>query len=370
MRNGFALVAALATLAVAPSAQAAPGDQLTCEFTGLAGNIFDDGNGSNGIPSWQRDLQDGQLQDVEHGTYQYGGLATCSGRMNGSIIASALNNSSISSNGEYFNYACGNGWATDPNGANTTISTPGGTISNNGYEILFGDGNGVMWLAHGGESFNPHHSGQITGNWRGHGAARITPVSPDNCVTTDTNEFSVAGHFTIADGAPSVDPGPLVQQVLDLLPDQILPTGTREASKDCDTTPNIDVIDLPLAGGRVRLRGKQSGTSLWVCVRLEAPGGTHVGGKLILTQPGTGGGGMPTVDSSSQLCGTTLGNQAPGPHPILGPGTVAGQQVLLDTWSGSNGQTWICAEVGTTKARVVIATPGVNPGGVSFEPDA
>jgi hypothetical protein len=302
------VIAALAIPAAAPPSAAAQG----CTFQGLAPL-------STPIPPIS------SLIVGTTGTYNMSGATTCVG---------APTSGNFSSSGVYASTLCGSGtWRGQWSGSPGSFD----------YRIEFTNGDGLMYI--------PDSATVPSGH------VRIRPVPPGNCVTTSVSAFEVLGTFGAA--------------IPDVLPDEvpeILPPGTREASADC-APPTLDVIDTPVAGGHLRLRVKQAGPSaVWVCVRVAA-GGLSEGGKLTLTLPGLGGGGIPSVDSDSAACGTAPNNQAPGPHPILGPGSVGGQQVLLDTWS-SGGEAWVCAELGTTNTRVKIAVPGVSGGGVTWEPDA
>ena len=195
----LASLAVVATMfAGISSAQAAVGDAGVCVFTGLAGNLVDSENGAAGIPSAQKDFQsDMDLADIERGTYNYGGPATCAGVFNGIPVVPALNNTNITSNGNYQNIVCGTGWAQDIGGANTVADGPGAAdITNVGYEIPFLAGTGPLFIGTPFVSTAPDTLGTpLGGTYAGLGVVHIQPVSPDNCVTTDTNEFSVAGAF-------------------------------------------------------------------------------------------------------------------------------------------------------------------------------
>lgn len=304
-----------------PLLGAPPAAAQTCTFSGVSGSL------SPAVPSILNDQSNGNLQDTESGTFNAAGTTNC-GTQSGSFSAS----------GSYVNTVCGSGtWDGNWSGSPFSFS----------FHIQFVNGHGQIFNSQGGPPI---------------GYMQITPVS-GNCVNQDVSQWAMSGAFAQA-GPPPIDPN-------EILPDDpIIPPGTREASKDCDTTPTVDVIDTGVAGGWVRLKVKQVTGATWVCFRLAAPNGAHVGGRLTVTYPAAGGGGTPSVDASSGLCATTPGNQAPGPHPIAGPGSVGGQTVMLDTWQSAAGETWVCADLGSTKTRVKIATPGVTPGSVTFESDA
>ena len=202
MLRRIGVLASLAVVAVmfagVASAQAAVGDAGVCVFTGLAGNLVDDGpNGAEGISSAQEDFAQGGLQDIETGSYHYTGPATCAGVFNSTPVVPALNNTTITSDGNYQNIVCGTGWANDIGGDGTVADGPGAAdIANVGYEIPFLAGTGPLFIGAPFTSTAPNTQGQsLGGNYVGLGVVHIQPVSPDNCVTTDTNEFSVAGAF-------------------------------------------------------------------------------------------------------------------------------------------------------------------------------
>ena len=180
----IAAVAALLTAAAPAAAQSI--DHLQCEFTALAQ--------TDGIPSIQKDLGDGLLHDFERNFYDLAGPASCSGVVNGAVVAPGVNNATIASAGIFDSVACGTGWALDPTGANTMI---GANVNNVAYEIPFVTGSGPMLIGTGQESTDPVHAGRIAGDWAGEGVAHLQPVSPGNCGTTDMSEFTVSGHFSI-----------------------------------------------------------------------------------------------------------------------------------------------------------------------------
>jgi hypothetical protein len=208
MYRRIAVVASLAVVAAmfvgssTASAQSAGG----CVFTGLAGNLVDDQNGSAGLPSIQKDLTDPAYaspedpQDYEHGTYSYAGPATCAGVFNGQTVAPGANNATISSEGFYDNALCGTGYALDPAGTGTTIASTDSSgnpisVTGVGYEIQFAGGHGPLFIGTNAESRDPEHDGLITGDYSGNGVVQIRPKG-GNCGTTDVNAFDVAGSFT------------------------------------------------------------------------------------------------------------------------------------------------------------------------------
>jgi hypothetical protein len=145
-------------------------------------------------------------------------------------------------------------------------------------------------------------------------------------------------------------------------------SGTTEPSARC-TAPTAEVLyGDQYAGSTLRLRVQQNGTSsAWVCLR-ASNGSTGFGGRLLVEPPTNGGGGLPAVDANSTACGNTPGNQAPGPHPVVGS-PIAGQHALLDIWSNGT-EAWVCLELGSSvKHRVVMRAPGVSGGRADFERD-
>ena len=241
----LASLAVMATMFVGSStANAALGDGGVCVFEGLAGNL------NPAIQVAVEDITAGDPLDIEQGSYNFNGDATCVGKVGATVFAPSQafpQNVSIVSNGHYDNIICGTGMAHDLNGAGTTVtakpgSTGGGaSITGVGYEIPFVAGNGPTLIGTGvpgvpslsalvgdvlggvtGKEGTPHGPhGIVTGGYAGAGFVHITPgdrsnapaqpaIDPDNCVergTSDTDgdggvdTFEVAGAF-VAVGKP------------------------------------------------------------------------------------------------------------------------------------------------------------------------
>jgi hypothetical protein len=205
----LASLAVMATMFVGSStASAASGDTFACVFTGVAGNLVDNQNGAAGIPSIQKDLTNPAYQtaadprDIEVGTYNYSGEATCAGTINGLTLTSAPNNADIVSAGVYNNELCGTGWALDDGQPSQTtvtadvVTPPGGrtTADNIGYEIRFLGGNGPLEIGDKAASGAPNHTGSISSDYTGSGAVHIQPKG-GNCANSDVNAFDVSGSF-------------------------------------------------------------------------------------------------------------------------------------------------------------------------------
>jgi hypothetical protein len=94
--------------------------------------------------------------------------------------------------------------------------------------------------------------------------------------------------------------------------------------------------------------------------------GNAAGGAVTITGAGVSG-DLVATDTNIDACRTTLGNQAPGPHP-LADALVAGQRVYLEVWRNS-GETWLCVGVGSQRTRLIVKTQGVTAPSVRFEQD-
>jgi hypothetical protein len=347
-------VLTLAALLFAPAhASAAADNWMTCTFNGLA----------NATTS-----------------YNLSADATCWGEVGNQVFAptSGPNNARFTTSGSTFGNLCSEGWMGSESGSSTTMSMQSGLgagalINGFGYEIHAAGGVGTMKI--GGKSENPWRAAGTTlaGPYRGHGAVRLTPDPAGNCVFGGWANFLIQGHFAMADGLTAVDSLPTARELIDLLPGGIgggvLPPGSGTPSASC-TAATVPVVDTPVNGGYLKVLVQQNGTaSTWVCIRAEQ-GGERLSGRLVIEYPAGGGGGTPSVDSSSGLCTSTSNNQAPGSHPLVGPGNAGGQHEMLDTWWGGGTEVWLCAELGTTNSRVKLAVPGLTGGAVRFEPDA
>lgn len=200
-----------------------------CVFTGVAGNLTDEG-GSGGIPNAIPDALDTNPLDIEQGKYTYnssdGGTAICAGEFGGQAPVIA-NPATISSTGSYDNIVCGTGFAHDIDGSQTQITAGVGSIpaGSAGYQIPFVGGVGPLLIGPNGA---PNLAGLVPGvtnhtdttgadathgavssQYVGAGVVQISPgrasnTSPshDTCVlpsvtppgtTGDTDEFEVKG---------------------------------------------------------------------------------------------------------------------------------------------------------------------------------
>ena len=110
----------------------------------------------------------------------------------------------------------------------------------------------------------------------------------------------------------------------------------------------------------------QSDTGTSVCYRVDDGKGNNHGGIYTINDPEVAV-GVPRTDGSYLACSTTPSNTAPGPHPALN-GTIAGQPVHADSWSGA-GEAWVCLRIGATALRVIVPSQSVRPPTVTFEPD-
>lgn len=344
--RAFRILAASALLVLGLMAVASGSASATttaaCVFTGVTGSITPNSPPNTGIQNWQYDFtHDLNVLDIDTGTYTFDGDAQCTG--GSTAPRTQFTHARIHSAGTYTNIFCGTGAADDP--GNTTLTTDTGPDATGvKYHIDFTSGVGTLVISGG------TYDGQTIDH--GAGVVHIVPWK-GNCSTTDVTQFRVAGGFELGSKAPP-DPHDTVND--------LLPPGIDERSALCDPA-TVSVIDTPIAGGYLRLEATQNGTtSTWVCVRVVA-GGERFGGRFIVAPLA----GVVSTDTSSDACASTPGNLAPGPHPVVGPGTIAGEHVMLDTWARAN-EVWICAELDTQKARIRIPTSG-GPGPVTFERD-
>ena len=192
-----------------------------CVFEGLAGTL------SPALPNAIPDVQDGNILDIEQGSYVYSGnTAVCAGVFDGAPQAAADVN--ITSNGYYDNLICGTGFAHDLDGSGTTVNSPsaGISVSGAGYQIPFVAGIGPILIGpsgapalaglvaggHAGASGADANHGAVSSAYTGAGLVQITPgndadVGPqrDNCITPaaagndgNTGSFQVKGFFVAA----------------------------------------------------------------------------------------------------------------------------------------------------------------------------
>lgn len=167
-------------------------EQAACVFTGLSGALVDP------IPPPPAGL--GQV-----GSYDFTGRANCAATLTGGgqITPDADGeNTTITSAGTYDNIACGTGWAYDLGGDGSTVVDPdaGAPISNIGYEIFFGGGNGNLVIGEGNANAPSANGAALGGGYTGDGVVHITPQNrqpPNNvgCATAPTAQFEVAGSF-------------------------------------------------------------------------------------------------------------------------------------------------------------------------------
>ena len=133
--------------------------------------------------------------------------------------------------------------------------------------------------------------------------------------------------------------------------------------------PTLPIFSSNTGGVNVMLEALVTTSQSVVCFRVDAsavvptPVSPVVGGAIVISTPPSS---QPSVVATN-LCSGASGNTLPGPHPLVNV-TVAGQPVIVDTYSGpaSGGAVWVCASLGTTIDTVVIPT---TPPTVSFVAD-
>lgn len=221
MYRRIAVLASLSVLGVmllsGSAAQAATGDVVVCQFSGLSGLL------SPAIQDIQSDVLE-VIPDIERGTYSYGGPATCAGRA--ASGATAVDPATIiTSNGQYSNLYCGTGLASDVGGTGTLVNFSAATnalgvadVSGIPYTVAFVGGTGPLIVGLGSRL----QEGDITGitgtgtgvnpnptRYTGGGLVNIVPrdlggtgTVPDpnqhpygNCANDPTREFEVTGGF-------------------------------------------------------------------------------------------------------------------------------------------------------------------------------
>lgn len=209
-RNGaLPALALIAAFAAAGPAQANTGDTVfSCEFQGLTGTL------EPSLPPIPSSITP---TSPLNGKYHFNGRADCFYRdgPTGILVLPVpeLNgNATITSDGDFWSYTCGAGWAGDADGGDTRMDIDDNAptvfgsaasiplISGVGYELAFAAGAGALHI--GGESVNPHTViGQpLGGSWRGSGVLDIFPegatLDNNNCLTDEVVESSVTGVFS------------------------------------------------------------------------------------------------------------------------------------------------------------------------------
>lgn len=138
---------------------------------------------------------------------------------------------------------------------------------------------------------------------------------------------------------------------------------TGYASNDCDTSPDITVVNRQEGTAYAKLRTKTVGSETWVCLALDGGSGTtHIGGKAIVDAT------QVPVDDDQGACHD--GGVPPFPQHFEGTFGPNDTPVHLDIVTVDDGpgvpskQLWICVQVDTVAKRLVL------PGGlVRFVPD-
>jgi hypothetical protein len=145
-------------------------------------------------------------------------------------------------------------------------------------------------------------------------------------------------------------------------------SGTGYASDDCAT--GAALADGFAGDTYVRLRTKQADAqTTWVCVRADGPA-IETGGKVVITSPVASIGGLPTTDTSADVC-AVANNAPPAVDGHVGDPSDPSTYVpyFVDTHSGTTA-TWICVEVGSFRERVIVPTgAGATLPTVTFVPD-
>lgn len=140
------------------------------------------------------------------------------------------------------------------------------------------------------------------------------------------------------------------------------------ASDECQSASST-VVDGYSGGTYLRLRVERRSDRTVVCFRGQDGALPYLGGKIVVTDPSAGI-GVPTVDDRADDCSTTGGNQVPGPHPLLdgqvGPNNTP---VKVDTYA-AGGVAWVCLQVGSDRARVIVPTSAVTAPTVTPDLDA
>ena len=213
MSRAFRILVATALLSVCAFAFSVGGaqaqthaDAATCSFTGLAGTADPDGAGT-GVQSVSTDIAVGGpatvATDFDTGNYTFTGPATCVVEDGLHPAANGVQAATINSVGDYNNRICGTGTAEstpgqagDADADSTTVNFANPAvhdIASVDYQIDFKAGNGELIIDSAVAVAGSGHNHDLSGG----GAVHIHP-QVGNCGTTDVEQFSVAGSFTVA----------------------------------------------------------------------------------------------------------------------------------------------------------------------------
>lgn len=196
----LALAVAVVGFTGSAGAQVTNTDTADCVLTGVAGTANADDPANNGVQNITKDAADGNLADTDSGDYTFSGDTVCAFvDDNGPPPDSAVEQAShtgvypgtITSEGRYVNTVCGTGTADGTPGL-TSVSFADNAGAEgpytDDYHIQFVAGQGALTIA----AFTNNDSET------GDGAGEIT-IEPTvgNCVTTDVEQFTVAGDFAV-----------------------------------------------------------------------------------------------------------------------------------------------------------------------------
>ncbi|HVE68001.1 MAG TPA: YCF48-related protein [Solirubrobacteraceae bacterium] len=141
------------------------------------------------------------------------------------------------------------------------------------------------------------------------------------------------------------------------------------AGSNACASPSSTVVDGYAGGSYLRLRVERRSDRTVVCFRGQDGALPYLGGNVTITDPGAGL-ATPTVDDRSDDCSTAPDNLAPGPHPLLegdvGPDNT---HVKVDTYA-TDGAAWVCVQVGSDRARVVVPVSGTSAPTITHDLDS
>jgi hypothetical protein len=209
MFRRIAVLASLSVLGVmafgSASANAALGDIVACQFEGLSGQLVAP------LPAIAGDL----APDIENGTYNYGGGATCAGSAGGG--APQVGAATITSRGEYSNLYCGTGLASDVTGDGTLIDFANPALPDVGgvpYTVAFVGGTGPLVIGAGSKVTGaPSVTANVESAYVGAGLVNIVPegfpTAAGNCATGDVEQFEVNGALVAVGTGTTNQVGPI-----------------------------------------------------------------------------------------------------------------------------------------------------------------
>jgi hypothetical protein len=201
-----ALVVGGSTAFGAGVASASTADSYSCTFSGLAGTTSDK-TGDVGVESlftdaavniWGSPKASANLLDVDTGKYTLDAAATCVVGSTGDTGHSGPTTAHMYSSGTYANTVCGwtdfHAYTQDPSYTQISFDNGAPTVDSVALHIYAAGGSGRVFV----QSARNTGDGQILS---GNGYTSIAP-STGNCATTDVQQWTLVGAFSIAGATP------------------------------------------------------------------------------------------------------------------------------------------------------------------------